>query len=194
MTPLSLLMLAAEDQAAGPNLKYGGVALGIFLMGLALIRWSVRAYLESSGIQPVKGLRSRKMSPEFRMLQEMGMATGEQLSTMDATERERLFAEAMIRRMAPNPSAAPGAQGGRAPTASRSHAAAQAVPPAPALSALLGSFRVSCAPDYLFCPACGITIGDEKTPIGFITSCLACKRVLKAHLEGARVIIETAGG
>lgn len=196
----SLLMLAAGNQPAALNLKYGGVALGIFLMGIALIRWSVRTYLEASGIQPVKGLRARKMSPEFRMLQEMGMATGEQLSTMDATERERLFAEAMIRRVAPNPSAAPDARGMRAPAPDSKGmrvpgpTAIQAAPPQPALAALAGSFRVSCAPNYLFCPACGVTIGDEKTPIGYITSCLACKRVLKARLEGARVIIETAGG
>lgn len=200
MSLLSLLLLVAEKQPAALNLKYGGVALGVFLMGIALIRWSVRTYLEGSGIQPVKGLRARKMSPEFRMLQEMGMATGEQLTSMDATERERLFAEAMIRRMAPNPSAAPEARGmrgsatdargtrGPAPTAT------QAAPQAPAIAAPMGGFRVSCAPDYLFCPACGVTIGNEKTPIGFITSCLDCKRVLKARLEGARVIIETAGG
>lgn len=128
------------------------------------------------------------------------MATGEQLSTMDATERERLFAEAMIRRMAPNPSAAPDARGMRAPAPDSrgvrtpGPVAPQAVPQAPAVAAPTGSFRVSCAPSYLFCPACGVTMGDEKTPIGFITSCLACKRVLKARLEGARVIIETAGG
>ena len=191
MIAFNLLLLAAEKASAGLNLKYGSVALGIFLMGIALIRWSVKAYLENAGIQSVKGLRAPKMSPQFRMLQEMGMATGEQLSTMDATERERLFAEAMIRRMAPNPSAAPqdaaaatiagilaggGARGGNAP----------GLP--------IGGFRVSCAPNYLFCPACGSKLGDEKTPIGFLTSCLTCKRVLKARMEGGRVTIEAAGG
>ena len=119
------------------------------------------------------------------------MATGEQLSTMDATERERLFAEAMIRRAAPNPSAAPQSEG-EATIASVLAGRGARGPTAPTLP--IGGFRVSCAPNYLFCPACGAKLGDEKTPIGYLTSCLACKRVLKARLEGARVTIEAAGG
>jgi hypothetical protein len=191
MSLFNLLLVAAEKAPAGLNLKYGSVALGVFLMGVGLIRWSVRAYLDNAGIQPVKGLRAPKMSPQFRMLQEMGMATGEQLSTMDAAERERLFAEAMIRRMAPNPSAAP-QTAAEATIASVLGGRGAREANAPALP--IGGFRVSCAPNYLFCPACGATLGDEKTPIGFLTSCLTCKRVLKARLEGARVTIEAAGG
>ena len=195
MIAFNLLLLAAERAPAGLNLKYGSVALGVFLMGIGLIRWSVRAYLEGAGIQPVKGLRAPKMSPQFRMLQEMGMATGEQLSTMDATERERLFAEAMIRRMAPNASALPGESGAAtiAGVVAGAGAARGTRPAAPA-GLPIGGFRVSCSPNYLFCPACGATLGNEKTPIGFLTSCLTCKRVLKARLEGARVTIEAAGG
>ncbi len=195
MLPLAILLAAAETAPLSLNLKYGSAALGVFLMGVGLIRWSVRAYLENAGIKPVKGLSAPKMSPQFRMLQEMGMATGEQLSTMDPAERERLFAAAMIQRMKPNPSAAPSgsgevammalAAGLMAPRAEK----AAGPPPLP-----FGGFRVSCAPDYLFCPACGTMLGNEKTPIGFLTSCLACKRVLKARLEGARVTIEAAGG
>ena len=191
MSAFNLLQVAAEQAPAGLNLKYGGVALGVFLMGIGLIRWSVKAYLQNAGIQPVKGLRAPKMPAQFRMLQEMGMATGEQLATMDATERERLFAEAMIRRVAPNPSAAPDA-GGAVTIASVLAGRGKREASAPALP--IGGFRVSCAPDYLFCPACGATLGNEKTPIGFLTSCLTCKRVLKARLEGARVTIEAAGG
>ena len=195
MIAFNLLLLAAEKAPAGLNLKYGSVALGVFLMGVGLIRWSIRAYLDSAGIQSVKGLRAPKMTPQFRMLQEMGMATGEQLSTMDATERERLFAEAMIRRTAPNLSALPAGSGeatigGVIAGAGSSRGMRPASPP----GLPIGGFRVSCAPNYLFCPACGTTLGNEKTPIGFLTSCLACKRVLKARLEGARVTIEAAGG
>ena len=195
MITFHLLLLAAEKAPAGLNLKYGSVALGIFLMGVGLIRWSVRAYLDSAGIQSVKGLRAPKMSPQFRMLQEMGMATGEQLSAMDASERERLFAEAMIRRTAPNQSALPGGRGeatiaGIIAGAGAARGARPAGPP----GLPIGGFRVSCSPEYLFCPACGATLGNEKTPIGFLTSCLTCKRVLKARLEGARVTIEAAGG
>ena len=194
MTVATLYLLAAEQAPAVVNLKYGTVALGVFLMGVGLIRWSVRMLRESAGIQPVKGLRAPKMSPQFRMLQEMGMATGEQLSGMDAAERERLFAEAMIQRMKPNPSAAPQGSGEVTMTAMAAALLAGrtakpgAPPPLP-----FGGFRVSCAPNYLFCPACGATLGNEKTPIGFLTSCLTCKRVLKAKLEGARVTIEAAG-
>ena len=195
MVVFTLLIQAAERAPVGLNLKYGSAALGVFLMGVGLIRWSVRAYLDGAGIRPVKGLRAPKMSPQFRMLQEMGMATGEQLATMDPAERERLFAAAMIERMKPNPSAAPQGSGEVTLTAlaaglisPRAERKASA-PPLP-----FGGFRVSCAPDYLFCPACGVTLGNEKTPIGFLTSCLACKRVLKARVEGARVTIEAAGG
>ncbi len=195
MLPLAILFAAAETAPLSLNLKYGSAALGVFLMGVGLIRWSVRAYLENAGIKPVKGLSAPKMSPQFRMLQEMGMATGEQLSTMDPAERERLFAAAMIQRMKPNPSAAPSGSGEVAMMAlAAGLMAPRAEKPAGPPPLPFGGFRVSCAPDYLFCPACGTTLGNEKTPIGFLTSCLACKRVLKARLEGARVTIEAAGG
>ena len=196
--PFLLFLLAAEKVSAGLNLKYGGVALGMLILSIGLIRWSIRTYLESSGITAVKGLRSPRMSPQFRMLQEMGMATGEQLTGMAAADRERLFAEAMIRRVAPNPSAAPAAGGAAAGALGIELAAAAGIMgarsvPAPAPPPLTTAFRVSCSPDHLFCPACGATLGDRRTPIGYLTSCLTCKRVLKARLEGARVTIEAAG-
>ena len=58
MSAFNLLLVAAEQAPAGLNLKYGSVALGVFLMGVGLIRWSVKAYLQNAGIRPVKGLRA----------------------------------------------------------------------------------------------------------------------------------------
>lgn len=186
MTPiLALLDAVTTRPAGGIDLRYGSLALGVFLMSIGLIRWSLRTYLEANGITPVKGLKAPKMSPQFRVLQEMGLATGEQLATMGSTEREMLFVQAMARR----------ANGG-APSAPQPTPASDTNPlVAAVVTAVQGaSFRVSCSPDYLFCPACGVTIGDRRTPLGFITSCLTCKRVLKAKLEGERVTIEAAGG
>lgn len=204
---LALLDAAAARPAGGLDLRYAGTALGLVILSIGLIRWSIRTYLETSGITPVKGLRSPTMSPQFRVLQEMGLATGEQLSTMGATEREMLFMQAMTRRSAAGaPGAAAGPAAGPAAVgvsavprvAPGSAGAAQAAMGGSALTAAVETgpapaFRVSCAPDYLFCPACGATIGDRRTPIGYITSCLACKRVLKARLQGERVTIEAAG-
>ena len=202
---LALLDAATAGQPAGGlDLRYGATAFGILLLSIGLIRWSVRTYLETSGITPVKGLRSPKMTPQFRMLQEMGMATGEQLSTMGATEREMLFVQAMTRRAAAGepatavPAAAAPSAAGSSSLMGLAGLAGPAVAGGPVLAAAAGApqapaFRVSCSPDHLFCPACGATIGDRRTPIGYITSCLTCKRVLKARVQGERVTIEAAG-
>ena len=224
MSSLLTLLDAAAGPPPGLNLKYGSVALGVLLMSIALIRWSIRTYLETSGITPVKGLRAPKMSAQFRMLQEMGMATGEQLSTMAASDREQLFAAAMTQRLvaAKGGNGAGGVHGangsgngsgngatngfGSGSTNGSAHGPAHGLAGFPGPLAPVGGppgvqpstpqpaagFRVSCSPDYLFCPACGATLGDRRTPLGYITSCLTCKRVLKARLQGERVTIESA--
>lgn len=180
MSSLLALLAAAAAPSPGLNLKYGGIAIGVMLMGIGLIRWSIRTYLETNGLTPVKGLRAPTMSPQFRVLQELGMATGEQLTEMAASDREQLFAAAMTQRLV----AAKGANGA---------AGLPGLQPAtPAPAGPVAGFRVSCSPDYLFCPACGATLGDRRTPLGYITSCLTCKRVLKARLLGERVTIESA--
>ena len=186
MTPfLALLDAAVARPAGGIDLRYGSLALGVFLMSIGLIRWSLRTYLEANGITPVKGLKAPKMTPQFRVLQEMGLATGEQLATMGSSEREMLFVQAMAMR----------AKGEGLATQQPAPASDTNPVVAAMVTAVQGpSFRVSCSPDYLFCPACGATIGDRRTPLGFITSCLTCKRVLKAKLQGERVTIEAAGG
>jgi hypothetical protein len=166
--PDSLVAAAAADSAKralldAPALdgKYVGIAIFMFFAGVGLLKWAMRAYRQTYEVAPVGGLRRRTASPRARLLHEMGIATAEQLEAMPASERERLFAEAMTR----------GA--GRAPMTAAER------------------LRVRCSPDYLFCPGCGATLGDRRTPIGYLTSCLTCKRPLAARQDGDRILIES---